>query len=441
MKNITLKINGVSVTVPEGSTILGAAKAAGFEVPTLCYLKGICEQTSCRVCVVEVKGARSLVASCTALAADGMEVTTNSRKVLDSRKTSIELILSDHKKECLSCPRSLNCELQKLAHDYGCDENRYKGVTNQHKIEDDNPCIVRDNNKCVLCRRCVSVCNEVQSVGVIGGTFFMNPGGKGANQAVAVARLGGAVTFVCKTGSDIFGHQAHQLFEEEGINTSFVFSDSKNPSGVALITVDANAENCIVVASGANMNLSPDDLRRAKEAIVEADITLMQLEIPMETVEYVARTASDLGKRVILNPAPAQHLSAELIRNLFLITPNETEAEMISGIPITDDDSARRAALHIVEMGVDNVVITLGARGALVCNGSSVEFVDGYKVKAVDTTAAGDIFNGALAVALAENRSLLDAVRFACKTAAIAVTRVGAQSSAPYRTEVDIFHN
>jgi len=274
---------------------------------------------------------------------------------------------------------------------------------------------------------------------VIGGTFFMNPGGKGANQAVAIARLGGNITLVCKTGSDIFGHQAHQLFEEEGINTSYVLSDSKNPSGVALITVDAHAENCIAVASGANMNLTPEDLMRAKEAIEQADAILMQLEIPIETVEYVARMANAQGKKVILNPAPAQPLSKELIRDLYLITPNENEAGMISGITITDDESATQAARKIFELGVDNVVITLGARGALVYNKETCQFVDGYKVKAIDTTAAGDIFNGALTVALMENRSLIDAVRFACKTGAIAVTRVGAQSSAPYRTEVDVF--
>lgn len=274
---------------------------------------------------------------------------------------------------------------------------------------------------------------------VLGGQFFMNPGGKGANQAVAIARLGGNITFVCKTGSDIFGHQAQQLFEEEGINTSFVLSDSKNPSGVALITVDSHAENCIAVASGANMKLSPDDLIRAKEAIEQADAILMQLEIPIETVAYVARTANAQGKKVILNPAPAQSLSESLIRDLYLITPNETEAEMISGITITDDESAVLAAQKICELGVDNVVITLGVRGALVYNKETCTFVDGYKVKAIDTTAAGDIFNGALTVAIMENRSLIDAVRFACKTAAIAVTRVGAQSSAPYRNEVDVF--
>lgn len=274
---------------------------------------------------------------------------------------------------------------------------------------------------------------------VIGGTFFMNPGGKGANQAVAVARLGGQIGFICKTGSDVFGHQAYQLFEEEGIDTSYVLSDAKNPSGVALITVDANAENCIVVASGANANLSPDDLSKAKEAINQADIILMQLEIPLETVEYVAELASSQKKKVVLNPAPAQTLPGNLLRNLYLITPNETEAEMISGIKITDMESAVVAAEKIREMGVDNVIITLGSKGALIYNDNINELIPSFKVKAIDTTAAGDIFNGALVVAIAENRSWTDAVRFACKAAAISVTRIGAQSSAPYRNEVDVF--
>ena len=179
---------------------------------------------------------------------------------------------------------------------------------------------------------------------ILGGTFFMNPGGKGANQAVAIARLGGSVTFICKTGSDIFGHQSQQLFEEEGINTSYVFSDSGNPSGVALITVDEKAENCIVVASGANANLLPSDLAKAEEAIELADLILMQLEVPMETVCFVADIAWQKGKKVILNPAPAHPLPADLLHHLYLITPNETEAEMITGVKITDDISAVEAA-------------------------------------------------------------------------------------------------
>ena len=275
---------------------------------------------------------------------------------------------------------------------------------------------------------------------VIGGTFFMNPGGKGANQAVAVARLGGRVTFVCKTGSDIFGHQACQIFMEEGIDASFVFSDTKNPSGVALITVDDRAENCIVVAPGANAHLTVEDLHRSVRAIEAADIVLLQLEIPMETVEEAAVMAHRLGKKVVLNPAPASELSSRLLGSLFAITPNETEAEKISGIRITDEASAEYAARRIASMGVRNVIVTLGVRGALVFDGEHCERIPAYEMQAVDTTAAGDIFNGAFVVALSEGRSLPEAVRFACKASAISVTRVGAQSSAPYRTEVDIFN-
>jgi ribokinase len=274
---------------------------------------------------------------------------------------------------------------------------------------------------------------------VLGGSFFMNPGGKGANQAVAIARLGGQVAFVCKTGNDIFGYQSHQLFEEEGIDISHVFSDANSPSGVALITVDERAENCIVVASGANANLLPADLAKVEEAIDIAGFILMQLEIPIETVEFVAEMAAAKNKKVILNPAPAQALSGRLLQNLHLITPNETEAELLSGIKISDRDSAEKAAKKIVEMGVDHVIITLGSKGAFVYGDGVCEMVAAWPVKAIDTTAAGDIFNGALVVALAENRSLIDAVHFACKAAAISVTRVGAQSSAPYRNEVGVF--
>ena len=167
-KMITLKIHDTSVTVPEGTTILEAAKQAGFNIPTLCYLKNVCHDTNCRICVVEVKGARSLVTSCCTAVSEGMEVFTNTPKVRASRKTTIELILSDHEKKCLSCVRNRHCELQKLSHDYGCDEDAFKGVVNKFAVEDTNSFIVRDNSKCVLCRRCVSACHEIQSVGAIG---------------------------------------------------------------------------------------------------------------------------------------------------------------------------------------------------------------------------------------------------------------------------------
>ena len=271
---------------------------------------------------------------------------------------------------------------------------------------------------------------------ILGGTFFMNPGGKGANQAVAAARLGGQVTFICKTGNDIFGNQAKQLFENEGIDTSFVFSDSEYPSGVALITVDDKGENCIVVASGANAHLTPDDLSTAHEAIENAGIILMQLEIPIETVKYVADVARKSGKKLILNPAPAQPLDRELLKSLDLITPNETEAEMISGIKIIDTDSLYDCARTIFEMGVQTVIITLGAKGAFIYNDAFQELVPSCEVVAVDSTAAGDVFNGALAVAISEGCDLPVAVRFANRAAAISVTRIGAQASAPYRDEL-----
>jgi ribokinase len=271
---------------------------------------------------------------------------------------------------------------------------------------------------------------------VIGGAFLMNAGGKGANQAVATARLGGNVSFICKVGNDIFGQQAVQLFEKEGIDASYIFTDTENPSGVALITVDEQAENCIAVASGANANLMPEDITSVEKAIEEADYVLMQLEIPMETVEYVAEMAFRNNKKVILNPAPAQSLSKMLLQHLYVITPNETEAEIITGIKITDLQSAAEAARSIANQGVPNVIITLGSKGALLYKDEAPIEIPAQKVEAIDTTAAGDVFNGALTLALSEGMDFVEAVRFACKAAAISVTRIGAQASAPYREEV-----
>ncbi|WP_256010346.1 ribokinase [Desertivirga xinjiangensis] len=270
----------------------------------------------------------------------------------------------------------------------------------------------------------------------LGGVFFMNPGGKGANQAVAAARLGGDVTLICKTGKDIFGEQSVKIFENEGINTAHLLSDPDHPSGVALITVDQNAENCIVVASGANATLSVDDLKKSEELIGQARIVLMQLEIPLETVAHVAEVAASNGVEVILNPAPAAKLTETLLGNVSIITPNRTEAEMLSGVVIKDIHGAKEAAMVIQGRGVKTVIITLGKEGALLLQENEFTHVAASKVDAVDTTAAGDVFNGALAVALAEDRSLQDAVNFACQASAISVTRLGAQSSAPLRTEI-----
>ena len=273
---------------------------------------------------------------------------------------------------------------------------------------------------------------------ILGGTFLMNPGGKGANQAVAVARQGGQVTLISKTGNDIFGRQSVELYNSEGINTDYIFSDPANPSGVALITVDAFGENCIVVASGANASLLPKDIEKAKDVIISADILLMQLEVPLETVEYASAIAAKSGVKVILNPAPAQSLPLSLMENLYMITPNKTEAELLSGIKVIDLESAKKAANIIAEKGVENVVITLGSQGSLLRQDGSFYSIDALTVEAVDTTAAGDTFNGTLCVGLSEGMSIVDAIKMASKAAAIAVTRMGAQSSIPFRKELSI---
>ena len=272
---------------------------------------------------------------------------------------------------------------------------------------------------------------------ILGGDFFMNPGGKGANQAVAAARLNGNVTLVAKTGEDVFGSQAKSHFLAENLNTDYLFSDPCSPSGIALITVDDHAENCIVVAPGANAQLSVVDIDKAAAAILSAEIVLMQLEIPLETVIHAAGIAFKAGKKVILNPAPAQKLPAGLFQMLFMITPNETEAELLTGVRVTDLQSGENAARLLLSQGVEVVVLTLGSKGALLVTRDSCELIPAYQVEAIDTTAAGDCFNGALVVALAEGAGLAKAIAFANKAASISVTRLGAQASLPYRREVD----
>lgn len=271
---------------------------------------------------------------------------------------------------------------------------------------------------------------------VLSGSFFMNPGGKGANQAVAAARLGGEVTFISRIGNDVFGKRSLQLLDDEGINTFYMLSDSELPTGVALITVDQIGENSIVVASGANSNFFPDDVKDALPEITNAGIILLQLEIPLETVHFVTRYAASKGIKVILNPAPAIALDPELLNYLYLITPNQSEAEVISGIKVKNIDDAKEAAKVIHEMGAENVVITLGDMGAVIFQKDKIQVVPAKKVEAIDTTAAGDVFCGALAVALSENKTLEEAVRFASIAASISVTRMGAQSSIPYRNEL-----
>ena len=272
---------------------------------------------------------------------------------------------------------------------------------------------------------------------LLGGQFFMNSGGKGANQAVAAARLGGKVIFIAKVGNDPFGIRSIDQYKAEGIGTKHVLVDKEHPSGVALILVDSHGENSIAVASGANARLTPKDIDDAQSAIKDGDIVLMQLETPMETVERAALIAKQERKKVILNPAPAQPLSASLLECLYMLIANETEAEFISGVQITDMNSVARAADIICSKGVENVVITLGSKGAFIKERGAYHQVPALKVKAVDATAAGDTFCGAVCVALAEDKGITEAVEFANRAAAVTVTRMGAQSSLPYRREVE----
>ena len=272
---------------------------------------------------------------------------------------------------------------------------------------------------------------------IMGGMFFMFAGGKGANQAVAAARMGGKVSFVAKVGKDIFGKQAIKGFEDEGIDTTYISIHESTASGVALITVDAKGENEIVVAPGSNNLLDEENIGNAEAAIAEAEIILLQLEVPIATVTFACKKAFELGKKVILNPAPACTLPILIYSHLYLITPNETEATLLTGIDVMDEKSADAAADKLLSYGVRNVIITLGSKGAYFKNNELSFLTTTEKVDAVDTTAAGDIFNGAMAVALAEGHAWQKAILLACKAATISVTRMGAQASAPVRSEVE----
>jgi ribokinase len=274
---------------------------------------------------------------------------------------------------------------------------------------------------------------------ILGGEFVTAAGGKGANQAVAAARAGGKVTFIARVGRDMFGDEAIAGFRRDGINLNHLLRDAAAPSGAALIFVAKGGENSIAVAGGANGRLSPADVKKAKSAFASASAVVMQLETPLETVQAAAELAAKAGVRVVLNPAPARPLPDKLLKLVSILTPNETEAELLTGIKVSDVRTAGQAADKLLAKGVATVILTLGARGAFVAGAEIRELVPGFKVKSVDTTAAGDTFNGALAVALGEGRMLIDSVRFANAAAAISVTRMGAQPSAPTRKEIDQF--
>lgn len=274
---------------------------------------------------------------------------------------------------------------------------------------------------------------------ILGGSFATAAGGKGANQAVAAARAGAEVVLLARVGSDVFGQQAIEGFVREGIDVDHILRDKDAASGVALIFVANDGENSIGVASGANSRLTPSDVDAARSTIESAGILVTQLETPLETVQRAAELASAAGVPVILNPAPAQPLGDELLRHVTILTPNESEAELLTGIRVTDPPSAGEAAGVLQRKGIETVIVTLGAAGALVAGPHFSGLVPAFLVDPVDTTAAGDVFNGALAVALSEDESLETAVHFASAAAALSVTKLGAQPSAPTRRQIDGF--
>ncbi len=274
---------------------------------------------------------------------------------------------------------------------------------------------------------------------ILGGELTKAAGGKGANQAVAAARAGGKVNFIARVGDDIFGESAINGFMEDNINVDWVLKDAEAPSGVAQIFVADDGENCIAVASGANARLSVEDIENARDVIESADILLTQLETPVETISKAISIARENGKTVILNPAPAQPLPDELLAKLSVITPNETEAELLTGVEVVDEASAAVATASLKEKGVESVIITMGSKGAFVDHDNEQYMVPGFMVEAVDTTAAGDTFNGALTVALSQKKNFKDAVKFANAAAALSVTKLGAQPSVPSLEEINDF--
>ncbi|WP_269935204.1 ribokinase [Serratia liquefaciens] len=274
---------------------------------------------------------------------------------------------------------------------------------------------------------------------VIGKQYKVAFGGKGANQAVAAGRSGADIAFIACVGADDIGERVRQQLASDRIDTQPIEAIADSTTGVALIFVNAEGENVIGIDAGANAAVTPDYLARYQQKIIDAEALLMQLESPLDTVIAAAQLAKQHQTQVILNPAPARELPDELLATVDMITPNETEAQRLTGIAVNDDNDAARAAQALHDKGIATVIITLGSRGVWLSENGNGKLVPGFKVKAVDTIAAGDTFNGALVTALLEGKTMAVAVRFAHAAAAIAVTRPGAQPSVPWREEIDAF--
>lgn len=271
----------------------------------------------------------------------------------------------------------------------------------------------------------------------VGGARFQQAnGGKGANQAVTVGRLGGDVLFMTCLGSDAFGHSLHESFVKDHIRTDYVKVTDKVPTGTALILVDARGENCIAVSPGANSELRPSDIDHLAAEMEEAEYLLIQLEIPMDTVEEAINLAHRHHVKVVLNPAPFTPLPDSLLEKVYLATPNMTEAGKLAGVPVSGVSDAEMAAESLMRRGVKNVIVTMGEKGSLVCEDGKRTVIPSKKVKVIDTTAAGDVYNGALLTALSRGERLVDAAHFATACSAVSITRWGAQTSIPYYDEV-----
>jgi ribokinase len=274
---------------------------------------------------------------------------------------------------------------------------------------------------------------------VTGGVFFQNFGGKGANQAVGAARAGGNVIFVTCLGEDLYAENLIENFRKDKIETSYVFRDPDEATGSALIMLDRDGNNYLSVASGANYKLTPSHIDQALKTILEAEMIVMQMEIPFETTSYVFELAEKHNIKVLFNLAPAGPFDLSVLKKTYAFVVNEVEASMVTGLKVETDDEIKRASKELLKLGCKIAIITLGARGSYIASSEFRGIVPAFKVKAVDTTAAGDVYCGSLAVAMVEGKSLTDAVKFAGAASAISVTRLGAQPSAPWRKEIDEF--
>ena len=272
---------------------------------------------------------------------------------------------------------------------------------------------------------------------VAGGKFRICPGGKGANEAIAASRLGGSVSLITKTGNDLFGRQAKQMFSSEGIRTDYIFSDANNPSGVALIMVNNAGEKYISLAQGSITTLSLEEIDKTRSEIMDAKVLLIELETPIETALYAARIASESGVPVIINPSPQQTLPDELFSLASIMIPNRSEASKLTGVDVNDFDSAKEAARKLADKGVETVIITMGHRGALMLRDEETHIIEAFDADVKDTSGAGDVFCAAVCVAISENKDLLSAMKMASAAAALQVSRDGMMDAIPYRYEVE----